>query len=77
MNPENIEYAAWIGLDWGSQKHAICLKPADSEAVEHYSLEQKPQALHGWFMALIARFGGRKLAIAIEQTRGAVINCIR
>ena len=74
MDTGNIEYAAWIGLDWGSQKHAICLKPADSEGVEHYTLEQKPQALHCWFMNLIARFGGRQLAIAIEQTRGAVIN---
>jgi transposase len=74
MEAENIDYAAWIGLDWGSQKHAICLKPADSEAVEHYTLEQKPQALHSWFMNLIARFSGRKVAIAIEQTRGAVIH---
>jgi len=74
MEPENMDYAAWIGLDWGSQKHAICLKPADSEAVEHYTLEQKPEALHGWFMNLIARFGSRMLAIAIEQTRGTVIH---
>ena len=61
-------------MDWGSQKHAICLKAADSETVEHYTLEQKPEALHSWFMNLIARFGDRKLAIAIEQTRGAVIH---
>jgi len=74
MESENMNYAAWIGLDWGSQKHAICLKPANSETVEHYTLEQKSQALHSWFMNLIARFGGRKLAIAIEQTRGAVIH---
>jgi len=74
MDSENIDYAALIGLDWGSQKHAICLKPADSEAVEHYTLEQKPEALHAWFMNLVARFGGGKLAIAIEQTRGAVIH---
>ena len=74
MGTENIEYAAWIGLDWGSQKHAICLKPADSVTAEHYTLEQKPEALHSWFMNLIARFGDRKVAIAIEQTRGAVIH---
>ncbi len=74
MESENIDYAAWIGLDWGSQKHAICLKPADSGTVERYTVEQKPEALHSWFMNLIARFGDRKLAIAIEQTRGAVIH---
>lgn len=45
MEAENMEYAAWIGLDWGSQKHTICLRPADSGAVENYTLEQKPEAL--------------------------------
>ncbi|MBN1569152.1 MAG: IS110 family transposase [Acidobacteria bacterium] len=74
METEKIEYAAWIGLDWGSYKHAICLQPADSKAVERCVLEQKPEALHSWFMNLLARFGGRKVAIAIEQTRGAVIH---
>ena len=74
MGPEKIDYAAWIGLDWGSYKHALCLQPADSRELEHYILEQKPEALHGWFMNLLARFGDRTMAIAIEQTRGAVIH---
>jgi transposase len=74
MEPGKSDYAAWIGLDWGSEKHSICLQPADSGPVECYTLEQKPAALHGWFMNLIARFGGRKVAIGIEQTRGAVIH---
>jgi hypothetical protein len=74
MEPEKIDYAAWIGLDWGSYQHALCLQPANSREVEHYTLEQKPEALHGWFMNLLARFGGQKVAIAIEQTRGAVIH---
>ena len=74
MVSQKIDYAAWIGLDWGNEKHAICLKPADSIAVEHYTLEQKPETLHSWFMNLIARFDGRNLALAIEQTRGAVIH---
>ncbi len=59
MEPKKVDYAAWIGLDWGSDKHAICLQPADPGPVEHCTLEQKPEALHGWFLNLIARFGGR------------------
>jgi transposase len=42
--------------------------------VERCTLEQKPEALHDWFMNLFARFPGRKVALAIEQTRGAVIH---
>jgi transposase len=74
MEREKVDYAAWIGLDWGSDKHAICLQPGESGPMEHCTLEQKPEALHGWFVNLVARFRGRKVAIAIEQTRGAVIH---
>jgi transposase len=74
MGSGKIDYAAWIGLDWGSRTHSLCLQPADSDTVEHCRLEQKPEALQGWFMNLLARFGERKVAIAIEQTRGAVIH---
>jgi transposase len=37
-------------------------------------LKQKPEALHDWFFKLSARFSGQKVAIAIEQSKGAVIN---
>ena len=74
MRSEKIDYAACIGLDWGSYNHALCLQPADSGPVERCTLEQKPEALHSWFMNLLARVGNRKVAIAIEQTRGAVIH---
>ena len=74
MESEEIDYAAWIGLDWGSEKHAICLQASGCSHLEHCSLEQNPKALHKWFSSLLTRFGGRKVAVAIEQSRGAVIH---
>jgi transposase len=74
MEPEKVDYAAWIGVDWGSEQHAVCLQAADSSRVEHCTLEQKAEALHTWFLNLRARFGGRKVAVAIEQSKGAVVN---
>jgi transposase len=74
MEPEKADYAAWMGLDWGSDKHAICLQAADGSSAEHCTLEQRPDRLHQWFLNLLARFGGRNVAVAIEQTRGAVIH---
>lgn len=67
-------YAAWIGLDWGNYNHAICLRPADSDTFERFSLQQKPEFLHAWFRNLLARFVEGKVALAIEQSRGAVIH---
>jgi len=71
-----VEYAAFIGLDWGSQKHSVALRAAGSNAVETYQLEQKPEALHDWLIKLRDRFGGCPVAVAIEQTKGAVIHAL-
>src|SRR5512135_1331108 len=74
MKPEQADYAAWIGMDWGSEQHAVSLQTAESSQSERYVLEQKPEFLHTWFLSLRARFGGQKVAVAIEQSKGAVIN---
>jgi len=74
MEHEKIEYAAWVGIDWGSEKHAICLQVESCNHLESCTLEQKADVLHAWFMNLLTRFGGRKIAVAIEQSKGAVVN---
>jgi transposase len=74
MEHEKIEYAAWIGIDWGSEKHAICLQVEGSDRLEPCTLEQKADVLHAWFMNIRVRFGGRRIAVAIEQSKGAVVN---
>lgn len=74
MEAEKIDYAAWIGIDWGSEQHAVCLQAADSSSLEYSTLEQKADSLNAWFLNLRIRFGGRKIAVAIEQSKGALIN---
>ena len=71
-----VDYAAFVGVDWGSEKHSIAFQAADSKQIEIYSLKQTPEELHGWFLKLRDKFGGRPVAVAIEQTRGAVIHAL-
>ena len=66
------EVVAWIGLDWADQRHEIRLA-AGSAGTESFSVEQKPEALHAWVGELRARFREGKIAVALEQSRGAVI----
>jgi len=68
--PEGV---AWIGLDWADQRHEIRLAAAGSTTVESFSVEQKPAALHAGVAQLRARFPQGKIAVALEQSRGAVI----
>src|SRR3977135_2618091 len=74
MSNQKIEIAAFVGLDWADQKHALTLHAADSpERPERSTLDQSPEALQAWIQQLRLRFGGRPVAIAVEQSRGALI----
>ena len=70
------ELAAYVGLDWGDQRHAVQLQPAAGGPVEQLELEQRPHVRHGWVAQLRERFSGRPVGIAIEQRRGAVIHAL-
>lgn len=72
MNPET-EIAAFIGLDWADQQHVIYLRAADCSRPESSVLDQKPESLRAWIQQLRGRFGGRPVAIALEQSRGALL----
>jgi transposase len=67
------EVVAWVGLDWADQRHEIRLQAVGSSQVESFTVEQKPEALHGWVAELRTRFPQGKIALALEQSRGAVI----
>ncbi len=73
MSTSNSEIAAFVGLDWADQKHLLSLVEADGGPRQQRTLDQTPEALHDWIQELRRRFGGRPVAIAIEQKRGALI----
>lgn len=73
MSKQNVELAAFIGLDWADQKHVVTLQEAGSDRLERFTLDQTPEVLQTWIQQLRVRFGGKPVAIAVEQVRGALI----
>lgn len=67
-------FAATIGLDWADQKHDLWIRPADGSKAEHVRLEQTPETLHEWVAKMGERFGNRKIALAVETSRGAPVD---
>jgi len=67
------EFGAYIGIDWADQTHFVSLRDANSQEVKRYKLEQKPEVLLQWVNELQQRFPGQRVAVALEQTRGALI----
>ena len=69
-------YAAFVGLDWAKQTHAVCIKATPDSLPEPGELAQSPEALAEWAAALKARTGGRPVALCLEIKRGALINAL-
>lgn len=67
------EVAAWIGLDWADKEHHVALFDVASSKVEVYTLEQSPEALQEWLATLRERYGGSKVAVVLEQSKGSVL----
>jgi transposase len=70
---DNVEIAAFVSLDWADQKHAVALQEAGSDQRQHTTVEHTPEALQSWIQSLRERFGGRPVAVAVEQKRGGLI----
>jgi hypothetical protein len=69
-------FAALIGIDWASQRHALCLYDCATGKKESSTLEHTPEAIAQWARALQERFAGRKIALCLEQSKGALINAL-
>ena len=70
------EFAAFLALDWADQEHAFCLQVVGQTKIETGTLEQKPAVLGPWVAKLRERFGGRPIAVGLEQSRGALIHAL-
>ncbi|NKB72773.1 MAG: transposase [Candidatus Latescibacteria bacterium] len=68
-----LAYAAFIGLDWADQHHAYCLGEVGMDRVEVGLLDAQPEAMAVWLHQLQHRFKGRKIALCLEQSKGALI----
>ena len=70
------EYAAFVAIDWADQKHVFTLQETHQAKKENGTLEQKPEVIGPWVAKLQERFPGQRLAVGVEQSRGALIHAL-
>jgi transposase len=73
---EGGDFVALIGLDWGSQAHALCLYDGATGTCESSTLEHSPEAIAQWAAALTERFPDGKIALCLEQAKGPLISAL-
>ena len=67
------KWAAFAAIDWADQKHFWKWVAAESDQQQQGELENTPEAVEVWAMELHHRFGGRPVAVCLEQSRGSLI----
>jgi transposase len=67
------EFAAFVAIDWADQKHAWKLQGGGLSAREAGEIDHTPEAMDVWASKLRLRFGGRPIAVALEQSRGPLV----
>lgn len=63
----------WVGLDWADQKHCLAVRTRPAGPSKTHYLDQKPEPLDEFFLALRAEHPQGRIAVAIEQSRGPVL----
>jgi hypothetical protein len=66
------EIGAWVGIDWADKEHRIVLEEAATGRRVSMAVGQSAEELHEWLSGLQSRYTGRRVAIALEQARGAL-----
>lgn len=69
---ESPGFAYLVGIDWASAKHDICVIDAAGEVVRQEQIEQSTKTIDAWVQELLEKAGGRPIAIALEQSKGAL-----
>lgn len=70
---QELQFSAFVGIDWADQKHAWCLQAADTTQRENGEVEHTPEAIEAWVGQLCRRFDNRPIAVAVEQVKGALV----
>jgi hypothetical protein len=65
--------AIWLGIDWADQKHRWAMRIKGETRIQQGELEHTPEAVEQFVAGLAIRFPGQRVAVALEQSRGALI----
>ena len=67
------DIVAWIGMDWADEVHEVCEYRVENASKGNYAVEHHSESLQEWVNQLRERYGGKRVAVVLEQARGGLI----
>jgi transposase len=70
------EFDWYVGIDWGSERHQLCLIDAVGQSRDEQPVEHTMEALQAYIIWMLTRTRAQptRIAVAIETPRGAVVD---
>ena len=72
----DLQFAAFVGIDWADQVHAVCELSSDCRSARTHSVEQTPEAIAQWIVQIRERHGSGPIAICLELSRGGLVSAL-
>ena len=66
-------FTAFVAIDWADRRHVFAWEEAATGQRQTGSIEHTPEAVASWVAQLRQRFGEGPIALALEQSRGALL----
>ena len=68
-------FCFYVGVDWATQTHRVCLMDANGEILRQQSIEHSGGAANTWLQSLeeLAPGNPQGVAVAIEVPRGPLV----
>jgi len=71
-----IDFVAYVGIDWADKKHDACIQEAHSEEREFVVIPHKVKLIDEWAKSLHKRFGS-PIAVALELSKGPIVSALQ
>ena len=68
-----FSYQATVGIDWADQKHDVFVRFTNGNSYRR-KIDSRPEAIQEWLLELRSACAEGKIAIALEQRRGALFH---
>ena len=72
MNDEE-QIVAWIGVDWADEDHKVWEYNVGTGGKDNYAVPHSAESLQEWVRQLRTRYGGKRVAVILEQARGGLV----
>jgi transposase len=73
---KETKFAAYIGIDWADKKHDVSIYDVARQTTRQETVVQTPEAMRSWLAELTQSYPGQLIAVALEQTRGALFSAL-